>query len=417
MYKCFNTVKDKKEERLLAIFGMIARKLDPSNIKTIYKYVRPYHNQMMIGIRYELEDEKSFTYNILENRYKQVLLAIEHIEDPEALKWLGAQNEKINPFDFAVGSGSQYRFGPSGLILHPFLKNINPSMIEIPLTELDKATKVTFKTNVTTGDIEYIDNQFLKVSNKFKDIVKRIKASCAIIDADPKACKDHDLYFAFYTDNFRKSKSSEDFRIGACLTKAYPHLAGNTLIINSKEMDVNDLGFDPEGSSYMAACNIEEAVKEFDGTVKDLTKYAEKYPDLEGYIDEGILQIYMLISNHTEMIYRFNMEDGRAAIEKVANEIYAELSTRPNVGLDINSWKVWDYTTPDEPVLVKDLNYTETILDDYTPTFVDALSVFLRDAGNPMVRPYAKLTQITDEEDIAKTPIGSIRMERTKTIE
>jgi hypothetical protein len=31
--------------------------------------------------------------------------------------------------------------------------------------------------------------------------------------------------------------------------------------------------------------------------------------------------------------------------------------------------------------------------------------------------PYAKLTQVTDEEDIAKTPIGSIRMERTKTIE
>lgn len=396
---------------------MVARKLDPNDLLAIYKYVRPYHNHMLIGIRYELKDGKSFTYNILEDRYKQVLLAIEHIEDPEAAKWLGTHNEKVNPFDFRVGGRPEHRFGPANLILHPFLKNINPSMIEIKLEELEKSAKGTFKTNVTTGDIEYIDNQFLKVSNKFTDISKRIKASCAIIDADVHACKDHDLYFAFYTENYLKEQASDDFHIGACLTKAYPHLAGNTLIINAKEMDLDALGFEPHTPSYMAAQNIERTAAEFDATVKELYVYTEKYPDLKGYIQEGITQIYMLISNHTEMVYRFNMEDGRDLVEKVANDLYAELSTRPNVGLDINSWKVWDYTNPEEPVLVKDLDYTSTILDDYTPTFIDALSVFLRDAGNPMIRPYAKLTQVTDPEEIAKNPIGSIRVERTKTIE
>lgn len=293
--------------------------------------------------------------------------------------------------------------------------------IELPLSVFQKkASEFLIQEPVdalVNGDFIQLDTLLAKLQGQlrvhFGDITK---AALEFIKAPVR--KDHDLYLVF--------KTKDDFStVTGQLEKVYPKLPeGGELELGNNPVTEFELTTAQGNVVETLLKRIHVLNKHI---VRDITKVRNLLAQNPIILDEfqRLLKLEFLAAAHfMKKVYGFQESDGIALVQEVANEIISALnkkaitSTYPivsvdsvkvrNLGLDLNSWIVWEYKDGEEPVRVEDeeLQFVDTLFNRYTESFINVLQGFLMNLGNPLIKPYHSVTPADLSDGHA---IGSIR--------
>lgn len=372
------------------------------DVKSIYVYPHIYKGLETTSIRFQIEregKESSLTYNLLSTRLNVLKEKIRN----EKWEWLLDVNRDLDLSVYAVGPRREHSIKNNQFLVHPLCLNLNLSSIELPLSVMEAEVNYPEFDGLFNGDLKHIDLRFKKFASVMKDGINQIQANFRVIEGDINIKRDHDLYFAFGTD-------IDTTRIYACLTKVPAHLQGKEMVINNKPVDQTDfVDFSPMGRH--AVQTITGVADSLNERLNSYVEEASKNPALKEYAMEMVKATFVMLGQTSHHIYKFSAEDGKELIESKANEILLALASMKDIrpGLDLNSWHLYDYTDASEPVRVRDVKVIEDLMDNYTPSFVDALYSHMLNIADPLLRPYAKIIPVA-EENIKDHAVGSIRV-------
>jgi len=223
-------------------------------------------------------------------------------------------------------------------------------------------------------------------------------------------CRDHDLYMTFNIVGEDKLTFSLRF------DKVFPKLPkeGFTLGTNP-DMTPDILETDVLSKSVLNRLKILERVIN-----KDIVKHRTlgKFGEAATKLFNIEARTLLFAATHfTKCLYPFDGLHGKPELERVANEVLDTLyaarlnSKTKNIGLDVNSWIVWEYPEDgSEPFKCElpEVNFQEIILEGYTESFTNYLMGYLMDLQhNEVVKPYHWLVKADESDGHA---VGSIRM-------
>lgn len=154
----------------------------------------------------------------------------------------------------------------------------------------------------------------------------------------------------------------------------------------------------------------------FDHVNQMITTFIKKWgyhPELVSKTFETINMFSYVASQKQDLLYSFNStEILEAHLNKVLGRI-DEMKAEQGVpdaewGLDCDSWVLWDYTNPDNPVKVPEWHLGEELVDHYSERYVEYFSGYSKSTPHKSLRPYVTTT-VVPEEKIAEHAIGSVR--------
>ena len=133
---------------------------------------------------------------------------------------------------------------------------------------------------------------------------------------------------------------------------------------------------------------------------------------------DRVVKTRLLASSHfMKELYQISPRDVQGYVEKVANDVMTALHEHGgNIGLDLNSWRVYEYPEDGSPAipLVKDeLNFRKKVFDVHTDRMVEIIYAYMFGIKSPYLRPYANRV-VADLKD--GIPIGSIRQVKASDI-
>lgn len=216
--------------------------------------------------------------------------------------------------------------------------------------------------------------------------------------------KDHDLYLAFKaTDSFTK--------MNVTLEKVSHRLP------EGGDVNLGDAILDPEDwkchgdRAYVVAKRVRNSMKainrEIEHGFNNLAKTGLR-PGFKSWFLTDLANMLMATSHYLTEIYNFNLASGGVYVDEVSNEIQHMLACHGgSIGLDLNSWIVWDYSDSTQPpVRVEALNIADMLHGSYTESFVQALYDRMIHVQSEHLRPYFH-KEVVDADDGVK--LGEIR--------
>lgn len=260
---------------------------------------------------------------------------------------------------------------------------------------------------ITDGDLAAIELRHGKLGSMLSEALKKVKANLNTIANDNTIIRDHNLYFSNFID-FNKRQ------LGVSLTRLGYKLTG----------DINDTQITPHKlevanwSEIFTSEQAQQCLNRLNNVFANFNQYSMEYFQTEE--NEHPLRTYAVnhlfsrmwgqIMSMSEPVYFMDAEAMKHELESVAEEVLKEvLNSGVNPGLDLNSWKVWDYANPAEPKMVLDIG--ATMFTKYRNEFMDLLYSRLLTSGHTLIKPYGVKTVITDPAEIAARPIGDVRTE------
>lgn len=218
------------------------------------------------------------------------------------------------------------------------------------------------------------------------------------------AVKDHDLYLAFKaTDNFKKMNIS--------LEKVSHRLP------EGGDVNLGDAILDPEDwkvygdRAYVVAKRVRNSMKainrEIDHAFNNLGKTGLR-PEFRSWFLTDLANMLMATSHYLTEIYNFKLSSGGEYVDEVSNEIQHMLACHGGaIGLDLNSWIVWDYSDNTKPpVRVDALDIASMLHNHYTESFVQALYDKMIHIQSEYLRPYFHKEVVTEDDGVQ---LGEIR--------
>jgi len=356
----------------------------------IYTYIGMAGVEEVRWIRFQIGAEQSFSFAMLEKNYDYFIETLSH-EFP--LEWALQGNE--NP-----------ALGKKGLYL-----NVSRAPIELPLHFFLVPFAEAEGDDLVNGDWIQLEQTMkrlrLKISSKLRDITQKANV---LVNADIE--KDHDLYLVFKAmDNFTA--------LNVTLDKVYPKLP------ESGEVSLGDnptTVFEWNGKDkkvLVAVKQINAACKHINKEIGIARKLVSENPIIQKEFD-ALLKVELYAAAHfTNRIYNFAPEYGINLISEVTNDILRALTdysktewtdgrTDRSIGLDLNSWIVWEYLpgVPPTRATAESVDFVNNLFNRYTESFIAALYEKLINLGNPLIRPY-DFREVADLAD--GIPLGSIR--------
>lgn len=386
----------------LALLNKFFARRYPDSDTPVKVYVYPAFKQgvELKAIRYVDKDGNAVSYNLPAGQYEIFQTKIRE----ERWDWMIRPNKMKEFMNLVVGPKEEHRWQANPHIINNFLMNVNLYAYTLPEDVWTAAdpTESVFG-DLFVEDIINVDRKFSKLANIGTDMIKQIHANMKLIDADIETVKDHDLYFCFNIDK-------DNFKVQSSLTRIEPHLPeGGSITLNADPIDPSKFSYlSPLGRSAIET--IIEATDRFNVATGEFLKIIDTADLLRTHGEDLLIKLYGQLVGAGHMLYKFQYNAAKEMVEGVANDILDRLSKLDGQpGLDINSWKVWDYTDPTAPVKVDGVDFEEDIYNRYTESFVVALYGYLITLSTPLLRPYSKITKVS-EEDIQKHAIGSIRL-------
>lgn len=369
-------------------FITILLKEEPANL-LVHTYQGFQGNTEITNVRYQVNDQV-FVFGLLASNFDRWMDAV---LDEETIEWCQRSNGNKDLQDrnlwLNVSPANNYRDIKFNL---PFEMLNTPDLVNDP-----------FKDQYNELYINY-GNAAERLSKALVEDIKEAigKTNTFVID---KAKRDHDLFIAF-----RAVNDYQNLEIH--IEQVFPELPPSG--------EVN-LGSNPlrewvtdNKKSILAFRQIQVIEKHIN---RNIEKMREEFVTTDYLIKDfkELMKITTLAASHfTKRIYQFEKEGNEALVNKAANEIVRKLTYKGgNIGLDLNSWIVWDYNTPGQVTKVTDeeLDFANILPKLYIESFVEGLYQFLINLGNPFIKPYDNRTPVLEDDGIA---IGSIRVNETK---
>lgn len=367
----------------------------------VYVYPHWYRGMETTSIRFQLEKEgvkSSVTYNLLSvhvNLLKQKIRESNY-------EWMLSPNKDLDLSVYSIGSRSYHSLKNNQFLIHPFSLNLSISLIELPIEVMLADHSSEEMKDLTVGDFKHLDIRFQKFASIVGESTKQIHANFRVIQADMNLKRDHDLYFAFNTN-------LDTLRIETCLTKVQPRLDDGEVVINNTPIDITDFS-DWSAMSQVSVQTIINAGENMNERLKAYMEEAGDNPVLKDYAKEMVKASFVMLSQASHQVYKFDGEDGKALVESFANKILTDLEAMEGVvGLDLNSWHLYDYTDPTNVVRIREVAFIDELLDCHTPSFVDALYAHMLNIPDPLLRPYSEIIAVAPEH-VKDHAVGSIRV-------
>lgn len=235
------------------------------------------------------------------------------------------------------------------------------------------------------------------------------------VTAEPKLepiTPNHDGYFTFFFDRdllneLETSSSVSNFDylhydfILPSLTRI-PYYVGDQgedgFLIDPKPLEEGVMD-DVLGEGADSA--IQSIHKPFHTINRALTKLVVKniaHPMLFKDAVNHVRMVAYLLSQRGEVIYSFNdPEIVETFVNDEIEKLQAIKDTGRDIGLDLNSWECWDYTNPEEPTIVEEVNFGARLQDGYSDGFINKVYEYCYQSGHPLFRPYTQLELVDSD--------------------
>lgn len=240
----------------------------------------------------------------------------------------------------------------------------------------------------------------------FAEALKKIsRRSDDFIYAGPR---DHELWLSFSIFGEDKTK------FGVRFDRIYPKLPeGGFSLGNGDELVLDIPSGDPKcKQSFNYVKTLDKKINRLISALRWKSQLSEEGTKL---FNKEIRSLLAAGTHFTRRIYPFDGGDGKHYLEVTANEILDKLylyrdKHNANIGLDVNSWIVWEYKEGgDMPVKLTDpeMDFQNIYLEGHLSSFTDVLMGYLMNLGHKdVIKPY-NYSQVADAKD--GHAVGSFR--------
>ena len=214
--------------------------------------------------------------------------------------------------------------------------------------------------------------------------------------------RDHNLVLTF-----KGNKTLDGLVIG--LDKVPPRLENGEFHLGETPINLDD--WHQYGNSVVVIVRkitkvshwVEQLIKECKASLPD-------HPYAQSRFAKAMKEQLLASSHFIKELYQINPNDIRDYVEQVANEMVGALNNHGgNIGLDLNTWKVYQYQDnglPPVPLVVEELNFRKNVYEVHTDRFMECLYTFMYGLSSPYIRPYTHKVVVDGNDGIK---IGSIR--------
>lgn len=281
--------------------------------------------------------------------------------------------------------------------------------VDFHISTLDSPESTEYWQGVTDGDFTRMEDKFDSLSKTYTDAAKRVKANIETLITDTTIVRNHNLFFSHFIDFDKRHLAVSLTRLNYKVNPDNPsdfELDPKSLVAD----DFKDVIVSPLGVKCLE--RLETAFSNFNAFVDvNFSKDENQHPALTLMEDLLFKRMWSQIMPMAEQVYDMRAdsmpEEVKAETEALLQHI-KELSENP--GLDLTSYKVWDYTDADNSTLVTDLG-TNYLLN-FRPEFVKLIINNLNVMRHPLCRPHAVMKLVTDKDEIKARPIGDVKTER-----
>lgn len=281
--------------------------------------------------------------------------------------------------------------------------------LDWPVSVLLAEIKFRGSETFTNGDLEALEERFHRAGELLGQGFHLVKRNLMVLAHDKTIKRDHILHYANFIDFANRKVYPSLNRFGWKLTGDKDvdfDLVPKALVTAEwEEIFTSD-------EARTALLRLNTAFNGFNTYVDQHFEIKEDDHELRAFTIKRLFDgAWPNVMKSSELVYSID----RDAVEPevtIANEALLkeviELAGVP--GLDLNSWKAYDYTNADEPTLLKD--FSPSLHDKYRQEFVGIMYQVLLTSGHPLLRPFATKRVITDPEEIAEHKVGEVRAER-----
>lgn len=279
--------------------------------------------------------------------------------------------------------------------------NVSKASIELPLSYFFVPPGKREMDDLVDGDFRdlhsLVERLKRKVAENLRDITVK---SLGLVNFPYK--RDHDMYLAF------KARDKDMQVLDVSMEKVYP------LLPESGEVSIGDhpinlFEWNHDKKSLVTAKQIQNLVKQTNREIEKVRGLINQHPIIQEAFKQEVKTIMYAATHFTKKLYGCNPDDVQDQVMKVTNDVVRALTNKGGkIGLDLNSWIVWQYHDDKAPTKATDpeLDFVGQILNRYTDSFVEALYAYLLNLGNPYIKPYDYRVKADATDGIE---LGSIR--------
>lgn len=281
-----------------------------------------------------------------------------------------------------------------------YRKRICQKAMEFPLDMLYPPETFVYD-GLFNGDFQLIDDVIDRFKSRFNRFI-----GMATKHADKLAPmikhRDHNLVLTF-----KGNKTLDGLVIG--LDKVPPRLENGEYHLGEHPIVLED--WHQYGNSAVVVVRkinkvsqwVEQLIKECKAELPDHPYAQERFAK--------VMKEQLLASSHfIKELYQIDPNAVRDYVEEVANGMVCALNDHGgNIGLDLNTWKVYQYQDnglPPVPLVVEELNFRKTVYEVHTDRFMELLYIFMYALSSPYIRPYTHKVVVDGNDGIK---IGSVR--------
>lgn len=353
-------------------------------------------------INYVMDDQKYHTYRVPAKLWEKTI---------SLLKKMTYANEL----------GYDFKEGEEDPRLQLFLENLPNNQfyaqqcvmqdlgLDWPVSVLLEQMKLNGPETYTNGDIEALEDRFHKAGTMLADAFRLVKRNLQVLHVDTTIKRDHLLHFACFIDFENRKVYPSLNRFGWKLSGDKDADFG---LVPAKLNPADWEEIFTSENARTALVRLNSAFNGFNTFVDQHFQIAEDDHDLRKFTIKRLFDgAWPNVMKTSDLVYSIELKDVKDEVDTANEELLKEVIEMPGKpGLDLTSWKVYDYTDNDQPTLIKDLS--PSLHEKYRQEFVGLMYQVLLTSGHSLLRPFSTKRVITDPAELAEHKVGAVRTER-----
>lgn len=296
-----------------------------------------------------------------------------------------------------------------GMIARGNKKMINQISLEYPLSWIRDMPETHKWDDMTNGDFKRTEDVIAAFNGRFDRFIAIATKQAERIAPRVKK-RDHSLMLVF--------KGNEDLTRLVIGLDRVPGRLPDSGEFSLGDSPINLDEWAPLGNDVLVAVRKITKVSQWvDQLIQESYKALPQCVYSKEEMDKVVRTRLLASSHFMKELYPISSVDVQPYVEKVANEVMTALHDHGgNIGLDLNSWRVYEYPadgSPAIPMVKPELDFRKKVFDQHTDRMVEIIYAYMYTIRSPYLRPYANRVAASLSDGI---PIGSIRQVKREDI-
>lgn len=351
-------------------------------------------------------NQKYRTYRVVAKEWDRVIKTMSILATPyDPDKEVDLEKVPTSPFELILETPTQ-QTGAENPTYYAQPTIMQDLGVDWPVSVLT-ADNSAYWGDLTDGDFARLEDRFEVLAKLFRNCAQAVKANLNVLVNDATIVRNHNLHFSHFIDFENSELASSLTRMG------YKVKPGD-----KEEYSITPIKLDPKDWQEVFTSETSRRVVErlsvvFTGLNDYISLHLKddklRHPALREMAHQMLNNIWSMIMPMSEPVYSMNEPAlGKELDEAMEEVLSVAVSSTDNPGLDINSWKIYDYTDIENPTFVLDIS-NGPVLEQFRPEFMTLLYSKMLRSQHKLIKPYVTKTLITDPEEIKARPIGDVK--------